>query len=115
MSDAKHLWSLARDRCKRNGREFTITVEDVEKVNTDMCPLLEIPIKRYPQTANAGSSRRQMPDAKSLDRIDPSKGYTPDNIRIISWMANAMLNNWNLFDLSKCVVNAIRLKYAPVH
>ena len=81
-----------------------------------MCPLLEIPIKRYPMVPG-GNVRKGviMPDSKSLDRIDPTKGYIPDNIRIVSWRANGMLNNWNLFDLLKCVVNAIRLKYAPVH
>lgn len=115
LPDAKYLWQKAKARCKLNGREFTITVEDIEKVDTDVCPLLEIPIKRYPMTSGGNGHKIQRPDSKSLDRIDPTKGYTPDNIRVISWKANGMLNNWNLFDLFKCVVNAIRLKYAPVH
>ena len=113
--DAQYLWAKARGRSKQNGREFTITVEDVERVDTDVCPLLDIPIKRYPMAYGGRTTRFIKPDSKSLDRIDPTKGYTPDNIRIISWRANGMLNNWNLFDLLKCVVNAIRLRYATVH
>jgi len=115
LPDATYLWQKAKARCNQSGREFTITVQDIEKVDTDVCPLLEIPIKRYPISFGGRGSKYQKPDSKSLDRIDPTKGYTPDNIRVISWRANGMLNNWNLFDLFKCVVNAIRLKYAPVH
>lgn len=115
MPDAKYFWQKAKTRSSRNGREFTITVEDIEKVDTDFCPLLEIPIYRYPITPGGSGNKLIRPDSKSLDRIDPTKGYTPGNIRIISWAANSMLNNWNLFDLLKVTSNAIRLQYAPVH
>tara|TARA_S200002703_G_C3709098_1_gene217781 strand:+ start:292 stop:618 length:327 start_codon:yes stop_codon:yes gene_type:complete len=103
------MWDLARQRAAKKGMEFTIAIEDVEKVDTDICPLLDIPIKRYPTVPNRKYTVN--PDAKSLDRIDSSKGYTPDNIRVISWAANRMLGNFNLFDLAKCVNQALRLKY----
>jgi hypothetical protein len=35
----------------------------------------------------------------SLDRIDPNKGYTKDNIQIISVRANAMKSNAQIKDL----------------
>lgn len=115
MPDAEYLWYKAKSRCKTNGREFTITVEDVKRVDTDFCPLLEIPIYRYPIATGADRTMKIKPDSKSLDRIDSSKGYTPDNIRVISWQANSMLKHWNLFILLKVVCNAIKLRYAPVH
>lgn len=109
LSDAQYLWELARQRARANGREFTISIEDVERVDTDICPLMEIPINRYPTVPNRKYTIN--PDAKSLDRIDANKGYTPDNIRVISWAANKMLGNFSLFDLAKVANNALRLKY----
>lgn len=109
MPDAQYMWELAKKRATKKGREFTITIEDVKRVDTDICPLMEIPIKRYPTVPNRKCTIN--PDAKSLDRIDPNKGYTPDNIRVISWAANKMLSNFSLFDLIKVANNALRLKY----
>ena len=93
QSDAQILFQYARTRANARGREFTITLEDVEAVDTDICPILNIPIKRYMLTANTGKKPMQRPDTKTLDRIDASKGYVPGNIRIISWKANYMLNS----------------------
>tara|TARA_S200002703_G_scaffold114343_1_gene99817 strand:+ start:36 stop:614 length:579 start_codon:yes stop_codon:yes gene_type:complete len=114
LSDAKLLHMYAKKRAKAKCRDFTITVEDIEKVDAAICPILEIPMKRYKQQYEGGAGY-QMPDSKTLDRIDPSKGYTPDNIRVISWAANKMLGNWDLVVLLKGVTNAIALKYATVH
>ena len=88
LSDAEYLYKLAKARAKRLNREFTITVSDVEAVDTNWCPLLNIPIKRY---YLSDRNKRRSNDSKSLDRIDPTKGYIPGNIRIISWQANWFL------------------------
>lgn len=94
LSDAEFLFHSARKRARRCRREFNITVEDIAAVDTDICLILNIPIKRYPQRANTGRNKNnQQPDSKSLDRIDASKGYIPGNIRVISWRANALLSN----------------------
>lgn len=92
-SDAEYFWHSAKRRSQRKGKEkeFTISIEDVQAVDTDVCPILNIPIKRYPQTV--GGTARAKPDSKSIDRIDATKGYIPGNIRIISWKANYMLSN----------------------
>ena len=88
LPDAVYLHRLAKNRSQLLNREFTITVADVEAVDTDFCVLLRIPIKRYPQT-NKNNYRHY--DSKSLDRIDSTKGYIPGNIRVISWRANNLL------------------------
>ena len=90
-TDAEYLHYVAKTRAAKLGREFSITVEDVAAVDTDICPILNIPIQRYPHTS--GGSCKQKPDSKSLDRIDSTQGYVLGNIRVISWRANALLKD----------------------
>ncbi len=72
----------AKQRCKQTGREFNIEVSDI--VIPDVCPILGIELN-----ANAGKSGAYR-NSPSLDRIDNKKGYTKDNIQVISQLANAM-------------------------
>ena len=102
FSDAEYLFKRAQTRAKQNGREFSITIEDVEAVDSDMCPILHIPIKRYLMVSDStadGTKSIQQPDSKSLDRIDATKGYTPDNIRVISWRGNELLKDMTINEL----------------
>jgi hypothetical protein len=46
-----------------------------------------------------GASRRgkaRRPYAPSLDRIDPRRGYEPDNVRLVCAVANFAMNAWGL-------------------
>ena len=76
------MWKQAKHRAEWDygGMEFSITVEDIKI--PDLCPYLGVPFnaldKKY---------------GYSLDRIDSTKGYTPDNIQVISRLANMMKNN----------------------
>ena len=101
QTDAEYLWNRAKYRARRKDREFNITIADVEAVMTDFCSILNIPIKRYLITPNGtGSAKYSIKaDSKTLDRIDPSKGYEPDNIRVISWRANSLLKDMTLDEL----------------
>ena len=95
MSDSDYLHMLAKHRASKKGTEFTITPEDVAAVDSDVCPYLNIPIKKYPRDkASKGQTGPAHQDAKSLDRIDPSKGYVPGNIIVCSWRANRMLSDF---------------------
>jgi len=68
------LWD-SRRRMKQ-GIENTLTENDIYVPDT--CPVFKIPFQ--PKTRYAAS----------LDRIDNTKGYTPDNIQVISRKANSM-------------------------
>lgn len=86
--DDNNYKSYILDRCKQRARrnkvECTITLDDINI--PDVCPVLGFPLKR---------SRNGKPgfDSPSVDRINPEKGYTPDNIQVISYKANCMKNN----------------------
>lgn len=77
-------WSMyrgARTRAKERGMDFDLKVTDI--VVPDLCPLLSIPLVR-------GSNGRLNEGSPTLDRIDNSKGYTKDNVWVISHKANSI-------------------------
>lgn len=76
------MYSRAKGRAKRKGREFTISLDDI--VIPEKCPVLGTELDIDAKTP------AQSP---SLDRIDSSRGYTPDNIIVMSWRANMLKNN----------------------
>lgn len=80
----------AKARAKNSGLEFSLTLEDIKI--PEICPYLKIPLTRIigegVQWTNA-----------SLDRIDNSKGYTKDNIEVISFKANSMKQHASIEDL----------------
>ena len=70
-------------------KEFDIDVDYLKQIDTDICPILGIPMQW-----NAGKGMgKQNPNSKSLDRIDSSRGYVKGNVIIISWRANRLKNN----------------------
>lgn len=69
--------SQAKRRAKAKGLEFDIIESDLIIPKT--CPILEIEIK---------TDRKSKSCSPSLDRIDNTKGYTKDNVAIISNKAN---------------------------
>ena len=82
------LCSMAKRRAKEKGLEFNIDKTDIDI--PIICPILGIPIvKVYTKGKNTGPT----PNSPSLDRIDNSKGYIKDNVRVISHKANTMKHN----------------------
>ncbi len=76
------MWERARKRAKRDGLPFEITHEMI--IFPERCPVLGIPLR-------LGEDRS--PASPSLDRIVPSQGYVPGNIRVISDRANILKGN----------------------
>lgn len=88
-------------RCKRDGLEFDLEEKDI--VVPEVCPVLNIPIKR-----NDGSGWHN--DSPSVDRIDNNRGYTKDNIRVISNRANRLKCDATLEELELILADARRIK-----
>ena len=84
-----HLWRAARERANKAGLEFTITSEWVkERMAVGFCECTGL---RFIESERVG---RCGPFTPSIDRIDSSRGYTPDNCRIIVWGLNMALSEW---------------------
>lgn len=77
------LCSVAKQRAKKKNIPFTLKKTDINLPTH--CPILGIKLEYNLGTGSGGKD-----NSYSLDRIDPSKGYTPDNIQVISHKANSM-------------------------
>ena len=101
-----YLWLRAKERAAKFGREFTIQVADIQIPDT--CPLLGIVIQ-----TGTGAKGAQSGSSPSLDRIDSSRGYTPDNIWTISLKANRMKSDATFAELATMVESAKLLGLLP--
>jgi len=75
------LRGLVPDRKRRASQAnipFEITVDDVRELTPAVCPVLGVEL----------SHTDSVDFSPSIDRLDSSKGYTVENIRIISTRAN---------------------------
>lgn len=97
--EKRMVWS-ARGRAKKKGIEFKLSPSDI--VIPEMCPLLNIPLRKGVGRIEEGSP--------SLDRIDPTKGYVPENVQVISSKANTMKSNATLKELELLVKNMKKLQ-----
>ena len=95
----KTIWENAKDRATRNNIEFTIIIEDI--IVPKLCPLLNVPFK-------PGTKENKW-YTWSLDRIDTTKGYTKDNIQVITYLANTMKNKASKKELISFATNILKL------
>lgn len=96
---AQALWHNSR---KRDHTNHSISLEWIQhKLEIGVCERTDIPFEFvYKQGRTAY--------APSLDKIDPSKGYTEDNTQVVIWMYNAAKNIFTDADvlyMAKCLVN----------
>jgi hypothetical protein len=87
------LLSNSKHRAKKAGLEHTLTREDI--IIPDVCPVLGVEMKR--------EGRDTWVTAPSIDRIDNSRGYTPDNIVIVSRRANLLKKDATLTEMRSLV------------
>ena len=92
-SPEEYLIRCSKERAKKYGIPFAITVEDIHI--PDRCPVFGTAW----EIADNGPSNFSM----TLDRLDPKKGYTPDNIAVISGRANRVKSDLTLIELESLV------------
>jgi hypothetical protein len=87
------LLNASRQRSKEKNRPHDITLQDIKDIYPvdGKCPIFGMHLE-----FNLAGFRDNSP---SIDRIDSSKGYTRDNVQIISWKANRIKGAATLEDL----------------
>lgn len=93
---ARFLLSMAKYRAKRSGLDFDLTADDL--VIPEVCPVLGIPIV---SRAGANPTMQEKDSSPSIDRIDSSKGYTKNNVIVVSFRANRLKNNASIQELKQ--------------
>jgi hypothetical protein len=90
LSPEYKIWYAIKSKCKKNNIEFDLDVSDIDPPK--LCPVFNIPL-----------DRRDSNHTPSVDRVDPSKGYTKDNICVISLKANRMKQDSSIDDLKMLI------------
>jgi hypothetical protein len=88
------LLHSARTRAKTKGLDYNLTLEwllDTYEKQNHVCLLTGLP---FDFSHNLSLARSFAPFSPSLDRIDPKKGYTIDNVRLVVTAINLALNNF---------------------
>lgn len=80
-----HIFRSAKLRALKKNMEFSLRLEDI--IIPKYCPILKIELKC--------GVKGEYQHTPSLDRIDNTKGYIPENIQVISMKANSMKNSAN--------------------
>src|ERR1700761_9275380 len=75
-----NMWNHCKRRAQQKQISCTITIDDISI--PDECPILKIPLIQGDKVVCANSP--------TVDQIEIGKGYTPDNIQVISSLANRM-------------------------
>lgn len=82
------MWNRAKKRAKQHGLAFDLPREDIPI--PERCPVLDIRLEVGPVRAYG---------SPSLDRIEPTMGYTTGNTRVVSDQANRLKGNLTLEQL----------------
>lgn len=83
-----------RKGAKRRNIPFNLTLEEYSSIKKPKyCPVLGLRLQYH--------TKKHKPNSYSIDRIDHTKGYQFDNLRIISHRANSLLRDATLEELRK--------------
>lgn len=92
----------ARARAKRKRVPFNLTLNDIPEI-PPFCPILGEDVGLVSISTGRQGARKGSP---TLDRIIPSLGYIPGNVRVISAHANRIKTNANAEELRKVLEDA---------
>ena len=88
------MWASAKSRAKRDNLPFTLKVTDI--VIPECCPV-------FPEIVFEKGRRRRgfHGDSPSLDKLIPEKGYTKENVCVISCRANFIKRDATVTELRR--------------
>lgn len=96
-TEKKFQYQLGRvkARAKKEGIEYNLKVKDFFPLPTH-CPIFNLRLNYFAKKIEGDRD-----NWVSIDRIDPNKGYTPENTHIISYKANRCKNNMTLPEVKR--------------
>jgi hypothetical protein len=92
LTRMKVLVRAAAARAKDQGLEFSLSLEWLASQNLETCPILKKPFA-WKADVTDSSEKKVNPMAPSIDRLDSTKGYTPENCWVISHRMNSIKND----------------------
>jgi hypothetical protein len=94
QKDFKHIWNHLKASAKKRDIPFTLLPSDIDEIGIPItCPILGIPLYFHRNMVED--------DSISFDRIDSTKGYSVDNLIVISYRANKLKSNASLDEMRK--------------
>tara|TARA_R100001509_G_scaffold14263_1_gene7261 strand:+ start:574 stop:1071 length:498 start_codon:yes stop_codon:yes gene_type:complete len=92
------LFLLAKRRAEQKNMEFTLTKEIVKAKfpKDNMCPVLKEPFQFGIENKHYNPT---------IDRIDNTKGYTPENIMIVSYRVNSIKRDCTDFSIFRKIAD----------
>ena len=99
LRNPKRVWAgtavkSARHRIKGKEIPFNLTIDYVESILTDSCPIFNTQFKWI-------GNKKTLETSPTLDRIIPSKGYVIGNVVVISCKANNIKSAYMSTDIFK--------------
>ena len=92
----KSIYNSAKKRAKQKGWMFDITHDFIRELNNKQngrCAYTNIELNWDSGDRNGPTIKNVPINRASLDRIDSSKGYTKDNVQLVTSMVNFLKNN----------------------
>jgi len=94
QKDIKTLYQHLKRSASKRGIDFDLNITDLYNITFPIsCPVLGIPLEFHNNEAQDNSY--------SFDRIDSTKGYTIDNLIIVSNRVNKIKSNASIDELRK--------------
>lgn len=94
------LLNAIKWRATQTGIEFSLSSTDI--VVPARCPVLDIALT-HGLGFGKGISAKEKDQRASVDRIDNSRGYVPDNVVVVSFRANRIKSDATLDEMRRIV------------
>lgn len=92
----KLIWSQLKSSATQRGIPFDLLPTEIDDIGIPItCPILGMPLYFH--------RNKVEDDSISFDRIDSSKGYTVDNLVVISFRANKLKSDATLDEMRRIV------------
>jgi hypothetical protein len=110
---AEHMLNNARARARKRGIACTLTHEWIkEKLDAGICEVTGVP---FVFAVGNGKGHKVNSFSPSLDRINQTGDYSPENVRVTCWIYNRARGAFPDADFDKMLDALTRSPYAHRH